>query len=718
MKLEKQILSTVIFLLLVSTVTYAETQSTTIDFPKGTSVEVLSSADGDFLGIGAITVENIVLSSSTRPMKIEVAGRDDKYDVRHKPQPLKYKRQKLAGIDKKSSTTIVNVDLKHADGSTDKLQIIFEFVKEKFYESDAVGLRYHFKWSSDKRYAHQVRETSWWTFGDSVDGLRWISQNGGYGRGSCDFIVKKGMRFGGYKLAGVSESPDEITKAFQKAKKEKNPIQFGYLPHKHSRDTRQGDGSFVTFACRDNVSFLRYADTPTQNYWEFEHLPNEHEVRFEEWYCVPMARKLATAPIVVEVLSKAGVNAWIDSIEIVKSKLLKAADMPRQEPLPWVAFHPHNIFDPYEKEKYGKYLENMDAAGELERRKKTELPYDECLAIMQKCGIKEYWWYGPWISAFTEVGKMTPEQLKKASPIYSAGVWDLKFAYSMYDVHEIKKLMIKSRRVGIEPIIWLSQIMSQSSPYVTEHPDWFCRMPDGSLYNYCYDWVFIVYHGGAYKDFVVSRISDSLKELPFNNLWLDSFCLVADSLDWMDPDLKPHMPEALKSVKRYRANGVKRVYCETNSPFLLSSTCGMLPPEQFHAGKNLYLLYDTALCNHDELSGEVYFKNLAFKSCINPYLKSYKDRPDFAPLASYGNKAYIKALPNMKKCVVLDDNKGTLYFNKDRSKAVVFSFVEDSIDIGRAIISAKEVLRRTPAQITGSKLSAKPYKVYLLECKK
>jgi len=709
MKKAKQIsiIATFLLVFLTAAVSCAATNiSTTLDFPKGTSVEVLTSPADDFLGIGAITVENIKLSPSSRPMKIEVVGRDDKYDVWDRPQPIQYKSRKLAGIEKTGNSATVNVDLQHADGSTDKLQIILEFVEEKFYESDAVGIKYHFTWSSDKRYAHQLRETSWWTFGESVDGLRFLSQNSGYGRDSVDVVIKDGGAFGGYKLAGVVETSD-IGRVIKQ--KTENPVQFAYLPHvadNGARETRQGAGDYMTFFCREekNVSFLRYSDEPTMNYLQFERIAGEKEIRFEEWYCTALEKTIRTAPIIAEVLHKAGVNAWIDAREIVRSKLLKSAGLPDQDPLPWVAYAIRMV-DPADDNKY--WITN-----------------DKALGMMKRAGIKEFWWYGPWQSNWSEIDRMTPEEIQKHSPIYGHSVWDYDWAYKKFDVESFKKLVIAARKVGIEPLIWATQTMSQCSPHVYAHPDWALRRPDGSLFNYVYKDLVGMYHASGYSDYFVNRISLRMKEVPFNGLWLDSFFFSSDILDWMDPELKPNFLAALDTVRKLRAIGIKRIYSEQHGPFMLSSATGYMNKEKKKAGEQLYLLYNLAVCDHlgnlDEglqNTAENYFKQLAFKCCPQPYLQHYFDNPDFVPLASYANKAYVKALPNMKKCVVLDDNKGTLYFNKDRSKAVVFSFVEDSIDIGRAIISAREALRRTQAQITGSKFSAKPYQVYLLDVK-
>jgi len=677
----------------------AGVRSDVISFPKDTSVEVLTSTAGDFVGIGAVTVEGITLAASDRPMRLEIVGRSDKYDAWHKPQPVAYGKRTLAGIDRQGDAATVNVDLEHPDGSTDRLQIVFEFVEESFYESPAVGIRYHFRWSSQERYAHQVRETSWWRFGQSVDGLRFISQNSGYGRNSVDFTVKRSMPFGGYKLAGVVETGDigRIITA-----QSENPIAFAYLPQKEARETRQGDGDYLTFYSRESegLSFLRYADRPTMNYWQFQRVAGEKEVRFEEWYCTALGKRIETAPIVMQVLHKAGINAWIDAKEIVRAKLLKAAGLPDQDPWPWVALTMHAIDDPNERKK--------------------QIPFDRALDVMKRAGIKEYWWYGPWKSNWSEVDRMTPEQIEKHGPIYGHAVWDYDWARNKFDVDGFKNLAINSRKVGIHPVIWVTQTMSQCSPFVYAHPDWALRRPDGSLFNYAYKDLVGMNHHSGYSDFLVNRITLRRNEIPFDALWLDSFFFSADIIDWMDPDLAPNFLYALQTMKKLRGAGIRRIYVEHHGPFALSSATGYMDKKKKFAGKQLYLLYNTAPCDHLgnrklEMSGEVYFKNLAFKSCPQPYLRYYIRNPHFMEKASYANKAYVKALPYMKKCVVLDNDQGTLYWNPPRTKGVVFSFVDGSIDIGRRIKAAREILHERPARFQGSRLSTQSYRVYLVD---
>lgn len=51
----------------------------------------------------------------------------------------------LNSIEKTEERAAVNVDLMHSDGSIDKLQILFEFVDKKFYDSAAIGIMRNFK---------------------------------------------------------------------------------------------------------------------------------------------------------------------------------------------------------------------------------------------------------------------------------------------------------------------------------------------------------------------------------------------------------------------------------------------------------------------------------------------------------------------------------------------------------------------------------------------
>ncbi|MFH1613473.1 MAG: hypothetical protein ABIG61_00105 [Planctomycetota bacterium] len=694
-----------LILVAVMDIGFAESSnSRIICFPENSKVEVLVSEKEDFVGIGGIVVEGLQLSSSARPMKIEIAGRNDRYDVWHMPKPIAYKQQKLAGIETTKDSATLYVDLICADRSVDKLQIVFEFIQEKFYESEAVGMQYHFVWSSDNRYAHQVRESSWWTFGDSIDGLRYISQNAGYGRGSIDIVIREGMPFGGYKLAGVVETSD-IGRIIKQ--KTENPVQFAYLPHvadNGARETRQGAGDYLTFFGRDekNISFIRYAEEPTMNYWQFERVAGEKEICFEEWYCMPLEKSIRTVPIKSQILHKAGINAWIDAKEIVRAKLLKAAGLPDQNPLPWVAYTVRYV-DPKDDNKYW-------------------IPNDKVLAMMKQAGIKEFWWYGPWQSNWTETDRMTPKEIEKHSPIYSHAVWDYDWGYKKYDVEGFRQLSIAARKEGIEPIIWATQTMSQCSPHIYAHPDWTLRRTDGSLFNYVYRDLVGMYHASGYSDYYVNRISSRMKEVSFNGIWLDSFFFSSDILNWMDPKLQPNFLAALDTVRKLWAIGMKRVYSEQHGPFMLSSATGYMDKTKKKAGQQLYLLYNTAVCDHLgnintglEYTAENYFMQLAFKSCPQPYIQHYFDNPEFVSLASYANKAYVKALPNMRKCVVLENNKGTLYFNESRNKAVVFSFIDGEIDVDKTISAAKEMMQGMPCVFVDTKLSVQRYKVYLLE---
>ena len=218
------------------------------------AVEVLVSATNDFLGIGQITIAGVVHTMAENPMQIDIAGRDDQYDLWHKPKLIAYVSRKLRDIQTTPNGVTVVVDLHHSDGSVDELRIVFEAVEQQFYENTALGLKYHFTWSSEKRVAHQIRETSWWRYGDSVAGLRFISQNSGYGRNSVDIVITDPMPLGGYKLAGVVETSD-IGRIINE--QSNNPFTFAYLPQKEARETRQGDrGLSDVFLRRRAWSFL------------------------------------------------------------------------------------------------------------------------------------------------------------------------------------------------------------------------------------------------------------------------------------------------------------------------------------------------------------------------------------------------------------------------------------------------------------------------------
>ena len=436
------------------------------------------------------------------------------------------------------------------------------------------------------------------------------------------------------------------------------------------------------------------------SYFEFEREPEEPDVRFEEWYCTELARHIQTVPIINAVLGKSGINAWIDAKEVVQHRLLEAAQLPGQEPLPWVAYQARCI-DPQDDNRH--YIAN-----------------DKALAMFVEAGIKEFWWYGPWQSNWSELDRMTAEEIEKHSPIYSHAVWDYNWAYKKFDVEAVRQLAAQARQYNINLVIWATQTMSQCSPFVKAHPEWALRRPDGTLFNYVYRDLVGMSHASGYSDFFVSRMTDRMREVPFDTLWLDSFFFSGDLIDWMNPHLTPNLDAALGTVRKLFAAGVRRVYCEHHGPFILSSATGYLSPKEIAAGKNLFLLYNTAIVDHMgnntlDYAPEIYFKLLAFKCCPQPYLRHYFNYPEFRAKASYVNKAYARALPLMEKCVVLPGEVGTLYFNNSRDRAILFTFVDGTISVGATIATAWEVLSKTACPVTADQVTVEAYQVYQLQ---
>jgi hypothetical protein len=397
------------------------------------------------------------------------------------------------------------------------------------------------------------------------------------------------------------------------------------------------------------------------------------------------------------VLHKAGVNAWIDAMETVRSRLLVAAGLPPQEPLPWVAYTQHPVDDP-------------------ETRTREQVPYEQALELMRRAGVREYWWYGPWKSNWSEARRITPEQVRKHGLLGHA-VWDYDWADSKFDIPGLRRLAGQSRALGISPVLWLTQTMSQISPHVMAHPDWALRRPDGTLHDYVYPDLVGMNHHSGYSEFLVHRVRARREEFPFDAIWLDSFFFSADVLDWMDPDLWPNSLAALETMRKLRATGIQRIYTEINSPFALSSATGYLSHEELAAGQQCHLLYHTAPADHTDLPPAVYFRLLAFKCATQPYLKSYLTRPDFCQAATYANHAYVKALPHMGRCVVLDGDRGTLYWSRDGTHAVLFAFADGTVELDRPVTAAKEILGGTPCPFSRRAVSVQGQKVYLLAVK-
>lgn len=672
----------------------------TLQLGKNASFSVLIGSDNEFLGIGAINIEGILLSSEKKPLQFEIVGRMDKYNCWEKPDVIDYKTIRFNGTEQgPQGAVIVKVDLIDKNDDIDNLEIEFRPVSEKFYESPAIGLSYRFRWSSPKRYAHQIRETSAWTFGESVTGLRMLSQNSGYGRNSVDFIIRDNMPVGGYKLTGAIETAD-IARILDA--KTDNPITFGYIPHKEARETRQGDGDYLTFFSRQekNISFLRYAATPSMSYWQYERLPGQKDIKFEEWYCAPLSRNITTEPIIVQVLRKAGVNAWIDAKEIVMEKLRASVDFPRMDPWPWVAYSQKAIDDPSTLRYW--------------------VDYRTALKTMTDCGIKEFWWYGPWQSNWSEEDRMT-EQEKARHDIYGHSVWDYDWAYKKFDIQGIRTFTQKALEHNITLSIWATQTMSQCSPFIYAHPNWALRRPDGSLFNYVYTDLVGMNHHSPWSDFYVDRMTARSREIPFESIWMDSFFFSGDLIDWMDVDLYPNFIASLATMKKLFAAGFTRIYTEHHGPFVLSSATGYLDKKEMLAGKKLHLLYNLALVDHLgtpsklEATPELYFQLLAYKCCPQPYIKQYVDFPDFAQKATYANKAYQKAIGLMHKCVVLEDGRGTLYYDTSRKNGILFSFKDFEFTPPKPLDTCREILSNEKTSLIGGSIKVKPFQVYHLK---
>lgn len=663
-----------------------------VDLLNGVSLTLAQDGNGQFLGIGAIATDDRPLTDPDRPLTIEIVGRDDRYNVWAAPEPFHYTRQEIAGVKTENQVTTITVNLQHEDGTVDTLGIHIKTADESFHDTPARGFRYWFSWSSPVRYAHQIRETSWWTFGESVAGLRWISQNSGYGRGACDFLVDNSEPFGGRTgPANVEQTDNRLATGDVPPE---NPITFAYLDQKESRETRQGDGDYLTFASREDVSFLRYADTVTQNYWQFERPRGDKAVRFEEWYGMPLARTVQSAPMVVQVMEMGGLNAWIAAREHVRAKLLENAGFPDRDPVPWVAYTQYPIDDPADHAK--------------------QIPFDEALALMTASGIKEYWWYGPWQSNWSERERMTAEEIERHG-LFGHAVWDYDWARNKYDIEGMTDFAKESAANGIQPVIWLTQTMSQISPHVQAHPDWALRRHNGSLFNYVYPDLVGMNHASGYSDFLVDRVTRRRADVPFQRLWLDSFFFSADKLNEMDPQLAPNFPAAVETVRKLVASGIERVYVEQCSPIFLPSPTGILPKAKAESGEQTHLLYHTASCHHLDLTPAIYFQNLAFKSCPMLYLRSYRDRPEFQQQAAYVNKAYVKALPEMRACSVLTDGMGTLWWNDTRTTATVFAFKSGTVNLDAPITAAREVLSETPQPFDGDALTVDAFKVYRVD---
>lgn len=698
----------------------------TIKLGKNVEIEILESADKEFLGIGAVAIDGVQLRSTERPFVVrldtpdgilytrltieEIDTTDDKAVVKMIAHGFPWSRGEY--LDE-CTQTMITTDLP-VDGCDDQLDLVLEVGELQLDGKEFVGFSYSFKFKSEKRKVHRFLTHATWEINGSITGNTVLNQ------GQCNMPVYYGSREDLF-TTGCLKTLDQY------GSMQGYSYQLGPRAGLHQGfDFQYSDAGILFQYWPDYKSVSSLVESP--NGVDILHVIDEYRQELDH--------QMKTTP---------------------KQVVFCKGDFPKHE-CRNVWWHAYKLTYGGIKERFGisptivmpEFGINYDTSLKYDSFKMIihgeeyppeELLYaigDKVLPAFAEAGIKRFFPICASQSDVSELGMKRKLEDGIHGDLHCASVCATHrfFPADFWGGIKAWRYMAdKARSLGIEVGSWFAPHFSPKAAIFKEHPDWLVADVNGlrsgsgyGIHTICTaDW-----NTGVYK-WALDDITRWQEEGGLDYLFTDSFV----NLGLLQQNYREGMRTNYEAMGRlyhdFQKIGIKCFSFESVSPFgvsrfglrdmrgdLLDALGGVVGQNDFGWWINEEdMAFNVCMCVEPRKRTDEELKNIQFQAMANRGHVMYDDKFDHCHKIpewySELNHIYTQAVGDMQERSLLADNQGVSWQNSDTTIIWAFKKKKLDLDSGKSV----EIIRKSgPEKLdTTSSLITEPGTVYRISKK-
>ena len=642
-----------------------------ITLANGVAIELLTRA-GEFLGLGRIMIDGIVVRGGETPMTVYcVSNSIPSAALVARPMPPMHEKTLLKQVrlhdDGLGADIVTGLQMKQQP--EDRLVWVIRGFEESWRGFRSVGFSYQFRFQGKCRPVHQIREISSWRLGDRVEGLLSIDRNDSYGRQSWATVI----------------DGDTVIKG------------WSFPAQRHWPEGRFSTGDFVDFLSGRNVALVRYLDRPALTYKELSLQAGAREIAAREWYPTTATDRFQTPPMHIRLIHAGGVNAWIDARDVIRQRYVKQSGITPTPVVPGVI----NNSAAMTTDSMGKEYESIT----------NPRAYIDWLV---EHGLRRTWTWCRWKSAWTAWPHLGEADRQKIQQGLSHAVMTMQWDDTVVDLEKFRQMVEYGNQRGIDSMLWIpGGHLSKVSPLRRKSPSWIVKRQDGQPFTYVYQDIAANFYPAGYGQYMLDSLTRAHEQIPFTGIWLDSFQVFGlDVINYAQPNWPDQFDAAVDFVRQARKRGMN-VGTECAFPLALPSSTGFYRIGEL-AGKE-FLAYRVS--QHFggaklTVTPQMYFRLVAWKG--PPLLRDvdWKQSSELSRIGAEVNKAYNTLQPVMHRPRSLPNNAGVLWLDAEDRPAALFAFRDSIVRLDRKPKAVIEMSARRAASFDGALVKVKELKVY------
>jgi hypothetical protein len=295
---------------------------------------------------------------------------------------------------------------------------------------------------------------------------------------------------------------------------------------------------------------------------------------------------------------------------------------------------------------------------------------EETLALCEDMNYKRVLVGSPWISHRTE--NIWSKCTRSITYDSRCGIIDFEISEKFGGREAFKRFCRKAHSKGIEVFVWYPGFhLSNYSPYLTKHPEWVIRKPDGSPATFVFYHLSVLSPRLEAQRHFLEQLKGLKKDCEFDGLWLDSY----NNFSFMGLDFSikhgvSTCREGIDIVKHLQKLGFK-IINEGYSPFGARGDGEAM----FYSGQE-HMASETSLFTYWKNTGKItgsdsYFRFLANKAPLTLPIEYIPAK--YRKKVAEFNRIFLEVEKYMKKRTLLKDNLGVLWRN-GKNTEILFAF--------------------------------------------
>ncbi len=309
--------------------------------------------------------------------------------------------------------------------------------------------------------------------------------------------------------------------------------------------------SFVFFS-GPGRTVIGYFDRPTSATVSTAREAGRDRFRFR----IPVGPGGDTAALVWAVLgvgagdAPTAVDAWAAVYEDLRTGYLRTAGVADTRPVPTLVWNQPG------EEAFVADLESYVATGEYPTEGWFRWFADNRVERAAEVGIANVIIQAPWWSDAEDPELVSSFHAPRA----------LEVSKLLGGVDGLEELVARAHRAGVAVTLWYPSGYSIRSPLFEENPDWVVWQRSGIPEDGGWGDVIAVDPGEEYRRYVVDRLTELRRRVPFDGAWMDSWAALAVPVDFSDPRPVPRLDDAVALQRAFTEMGLTQIVIEGLGP--------------------------------------------------------------------------------------------------------------------------------------------------------